>query len=264
MKVREVVDRIVAAVDPPPGEKPCDRLIAGDWDNEVTGVLTTFMATVDVIHDAIARGNNLIIPHEPTYFTGLEPTDWLRGDEVYEAKRRLIEDNGINIWRFHDQAHLARPDLIYAGLNKELGWEQYALPKLPCYHIPATTVDELAATLKHKLGVNLVQIVGKRDAPVERVGLMMGGWSLGFPEQAPMELMRTENMDVAVCGEILEWTLCAYARDAGQLGLNKAIIIVGHNRSEEAGMKHLPDWLRPLLPGVPVEFSEAGEPFVYV
>ncbi len=67
-----------------------------------------------------------------------------------------------------------------------------------------------------------------------------------------------------MCGEILEWTLCAYVRDAVQLGLNKALIILGHKRSEEVAMKHLPAWLASILPGVPVQFSEAGEPFTYV
>ena len=67
-----------------------------------------------------------------------------------------------------------------------------------------------------------------------------------------------------VCGEILEWTLAAYVRDAAQLGLNKALIILGHNRSEEVGMQHLPSWLEPLLPGIPIGFAAAGEPFEYV
>ena len=73
-----------------------------------------------------------------------------------------------------------------------------------------------------------------------------------------------ENLDVVVCGEILEWTLCAYVRDAAQLGLNKALIILGHNRTEEVGMKYLPEWLGIFLPDVPIWFSEAGEPFSYL
>jgi putative NIF3 family GTP cyclohydrolase 1 type 2 len=119
--------------------------------------------------------------------------------------------------------------------------------------------------LKQRLNVNAVQIVGERDAKVERLGILVGGGSLGFhSEQMPMEFMRDQNLDVVVCGEILEWTLCAYVRDAAQLGLNKALIIIGHNRSEEVGMKHLVEWLVPLLPGIPIQFSEAGEPFTYV
>ena len=45
---------------------------------------------------------------------------------------------------------------------------------------------------------------------------------------------------------------------------NQALIILGHNRSEEIGMKHLTTWLEPLLPGVPIAFAEAGEPFDYL
>ncbi|MDY6868105.1 MAG: hypothetical protein SVT56_09400 [Chloroflexota bacterium] len=99
---------------------------------------------------------------------------------------------------------------------------------------------------------------------VERAALLVGGGSLslGFGrEEMPMELMREADLDVIVCGEILEWTLCAYARDASQLGFNKALIVLGHTRTEEAGMKYFPDWLSPLLPDTPITFIESGGPF---
>jgi putative NIF3 family GTP cyclohydrolase 1 type 2 len=266
MKVKEVIDTIIAECKIPPLEKTCDLLMAGDWDNEVTGIVTTFMATVDVIQEAISKGANLIITHEPTYFTGWDQTEWLAGDEVYLLKQKLLSDNKINIWRFHDYMHMTRPDLIYVGLNKELGWDEYSIPGKPhCYVIPATTVEYLSVFLKGKLNVQAVQVVGKKDIKIERVGFLVGGGSLGLgSEQMPMELMRNESLDVIVCGEILEWTLCAYVRDASQLGLNKAMIVLGHNRTEEVGMKYLPAWLVRLIPGVPVWFCEAGEPFSYL
>ena len=80
MNVKQVVETIVAACDTPPLTDTCDRLIAGDGEAEVTGIVTTFMATVDVIQEAIAKGANLIITHEPTYFTHADDTDWLDGD----------------------------------------------------------------------------------------------------------------------------------------------------------------------------------------
>ncbi len=67
-----------------------------------------------------------------------------------------------------------------------------------------------------------------------------------------------------VCGEITEWTLSAYVRDAAALGFNKAMIIVGHERSEGPGMKEMANWLQPLLGDIPVHFVEAGEPFTYL
>lgn len=54
---------------------------------EVKGVVTTFMATVDVIKEASALGANFIITHEPTWFSGADDTEWLLEDPVYLEKR---------------------------------------------------------------------------------------------------------------------------------------------------------------------------------
>ena len=188
------------------------------------------------------------------------------GDPVYDRKRQLIYENKINIWRFHDHMHRMDPDLIYQGWNKQLGWENYRLPgEKHCYQIPPTTVGALSLFLKQRLNVRLAQIVGNPDTQVERLGVLVGGGSLGLgSEHMPMELMRDQDLDLLVCGEITEWTLCAYVRDAAQLGLNKALIILGHNRTEEVGMQHLPAWLETFLPDIPILFSEAGEPFSYL
>lgn len=272
MRIKEIADRIIdACVTTTLAEMTemtpnCDTLITGEWDNEVTGIFSTFMATVDVINDAIAKGANLIITHEPTYYTSADETDWLIDDEVYLQKQKLFEENKISIWRFHDHMHMMKPDLIYAGIDKELNWDGYRITdKQHCYRVPRSTLKDLATYLKEKLDVKVVRIIGNEEAEIMRVGLLVGGGSLGLgSEKMPMELMQKENLDVIVCGDILEWTLCAYVRDACQLGMNKSLIILGHNRTEEAGMKHLRGWLQSLFPDIPVWFSEAGEPFSHI
>jgi putative NIF3 family GTP cyclohydrolase 1 type 2 len=266
MNVKQVVDKIIEACDTPPLEITCDLLIAGDWNAEVTGIVTTFMATVDVIKGAISQGANLIITHEPTYFTGMDYTEWLQKDEIYLEKLKLIEENKVNIWRFHDHMHMTTPDLIFKGIDIDLGWTGYRdLESRHCYTLPKTTVKELTLFLKQALDVKMARIVGDIDAKVERVAFLGGGGSLGLGrEEMPAELMREANLDVLVCGDITEWTTTAYARDASQLGFNKALIILGHDRTEEAGMKHLPAWLKVLFPEIPVSFVEAGEPFIYL
>jgi putative NIF3 family GTP cyclohydrolase 1 type 2 len=265
MKVKKVVETIKRACSSPDLEKTCDLLISGDWDDEVKGIVTTFMATVDVIKKASDKGVNMIITHEPTYFTSweMENTDWMQEDEVYQKKRALIEENEIIIWRFHDHMHMHDPDLIFVGMERELGWEGFKEPQRKhVYEIPRTTVRELTQAMSEKLGVGTPRIVGNPEDKIERVALLVGGGSLGLGrEEMPMELMRKANLDTIVCGEILEWTLCAYARDASQLGFNKSLIILGHNRTEEAGMKYLPEWLSELLPDMPITFIESGEPF---
>jgi putative NIF3 family GTP cyclohydrolase 1 type 2 len=268
MNVREVVEVILNLNGGKKFEKTCDQLIEGNWDNKVTGIVTTFMATVEVIRRAIKLNCNLIITHEPTYFTGADSLDWLKDDEVYRRKKTLIDENRMSIWRFHDHMHIGNTDLIYAGLLKNLGWEGYLETNIPqphCYQIPQTTVAELVAFLKKKLGMKVIQVVGEPGTRCSRVGILVGGGSLGLGgEEMPAKMMRDEQLDVIVCGEITEWTLSAYVRDAAALGLNKALIIVGHERSEEPGMKELPQRLQSLLKGIPVNFVDAGEPFTYI
>ena len=78
-----------------------------------------------------------------------------------------------------------------------------------------------------------------------------------------MDWLREYRLDVILCGEVTEWTLPAYVRDAYQLGLAKAIIILGHERSEEWGMKHLGAWMKSITGEIPVTYVESGEPFQY-
>ena len=268
MNVREVVQVILAVNGGGKLDKTCDQLIEGNWEHQVTGVFTTFMATVDVIRRTIAMGCNLIITHEPTYFTGLDKTDWLKSDPVYQRKKTLIDNNQISIWRYHDHMHIGNTDLIYTGLLKNLGWTDYLdtnFPQPHCYLIPSTSVTDLVCFLKKTLGMKVIRVVGDPKMRCSRVGILVGGGSLGLgQEEMPAKLMHDQQLDVMVCGEITEWTLSAYVRDAAALGFNKAMIIVGHERSEEPGMKDLANRLQPLLKEIPVSFLDAGEPFKYL
>ncbi|HWQ05611.1 MAG TPA: Nif3-like dinuclear metal center hexameric protein [Feifaniaceae bacterium] len=281
MTVRQIADAIIrkTGVPPLPEGQTCDRLMAGSWEQEVTGIATTFMATVDVIARAVAAGANLIITHEPTWYTGDDQTDWLEEDEVYLRKKTLIEQTGMAIWRFHDHMHFSGEDGIFRGFDRETGWADYRMapPQTDtagfgvsgrfdgCYEIPQTTLKELCEFFRRVLSMEVVQIVGDPEMRVSRVGVLPGGASLGLgTEQMPMQLMRARNADVIVCGDIKEWTLPAYVRDATQLGLNRAILVLGHERSEESGMKYLGEWLEDIVAGTPVVFIDAEEPFLYV
>lgn len=192
----------------------------------------------------------------------------MKADPVYQRKNALIDGNRISVWRYHDHMHLGNADLIYAGLLKDLGWTSYldtSLPSPHCYSIPSTSVAVLVGFLKETLGTKVVRVAGDPDMNCSRVGILVGGGSLGLgQEETPARLMNDQQLDVMICGEITEWTLSAYVRDAAALGFNKAMIVIGHERSEEPGMKELANRLQPLLGGIPVRFADAGEPFLYL
>jgi putative NIF3 family GTP cyclohydrolase 1 type 2 len=268
VNVKEVTDIILALNGGRQFEETCDQLIEGSWEYQVTGIVTTFMATVEVIQRAIDTGHNLIVTHEPTYFTGRDNIDWVKDDPVYKRKKALIDDNRISIWRYHDHMHSGNTDLIYAGLLEILGWKEYLNTKLSkphCYNIPPTTVKGLADFFKKSLGMEVIQVVGNPHLECSRVGILVGGGSLGLgEEEMPAKLMHDEQLEVMVCGEITEWTLSAYVRDAAAMGFTKAMIVVGHERSEEPGMKDLATRIKPLVGEIPVQFFDSGEPFIYL
>lgn len=277
MTIQEVIDGVIEKSGSVRFEegKTCDIVIIGDTSKEVTKIATTFMATVDVIKQAAKLGVNFIITHEPTWFTGLDDTDWLQEDPVYQEKKRLIEENGITIWRFHDHMHAGTEDGIYRGFEEEAGWKQYRIPSPPsdefidkfggCYEIPETTLEELCAFYKERFEMDVIQIVGDPKMKVKRVGVLVGGGSLGLGfENLPMRMMKEKNLDLAICGDITEWTLSAYIRDAAQMGMNKGMLVLGHERSEEAGMKYLPQWMNSIVGDTEVIFLDAKEPFLYL
>ena len=113
--------------------------------------------------------------------------------------------------------------------------------------------------------MQVIQIVGSPEMKVERVAVLVGGGSLGLGiENLPMRLIKEKDIDLVVCGDITEWTLPAYIRDASQLGMNKGMLVLGHERSQDPGMKSLPEWLKSAVGDIPVEFIDAKEPLLYL
>src|SRR6188768_617102 len=99
-----------------------DTFKAGSPQTDVKGIATTGMATFDVLRRASAAGRNFVITHEPTFYNHQDQTDTLTADPTYQAKLRFIEDQGLIVWRFHDHAHMLRPDPLVAGSARVLGW----------------------------------------------------------------------------------------------------------------------------------------------
>src|ERR1700733_628787 len=66
---REVVKAIQDHIGIPWMTQTVDTFKAGDPDTPVTGIAVTMMATLDVLQRAAANHQNLVITHEPTFFS---------------------------------------------------------------------------------------------------------------------------------------------------------------------------------------------------
>jgi putative NIF3 family GTP cyclohydrolase 1 type 2 len=263
LTIQEAINRILQNIPGAPFSDTVDVVKTGNAGQTLTGIVTTFLASQAVIEKAIGLGRNLVITHEPLFYNHLDRTDWLADNPVYQAKRRLLEEHQVVVWRFHDYWHSHQPDGIYTGLMKKLGWERYIKPGAqdPLFTIPQTTTGALARFLKAKLEASGVRVVGNLDMPCRKVLFMVGAmggeniikFSSGF------------DVDVVISGEGGgEWETCEYVRDAITQGRKLSLILVGHAASEEPGMAYLAEWLRERFPTTPITHVPLGEPFVFL
>lgn len=261
LTARQVIERIQSHVGVPWQPDTVDTVKAGNPDTPVTGIAVTMMATLDVLQRAAAAGDNLIITHEPTFFDHLDKaTDLAAGenDAVLREKREFIEKHGLIIWRFHDHWHARNPDGIEAGMVHALGWEKFQdSANQYIFSLPATTLGDLAGYLKGRLQIRAARVVGDPNLPVTRVVLSPGAASFG-PETRALEM---DGVQVLIVGETREWETVEYVSDAITEGKHKALIILGHIPSEQAGMEECARWLKQFVTEVPVTITPAHEPF---
>jgi putative NIF3 family GTP cyclohydrolase 1 type 2 len=254
--IQQAIDRITSRFEATADEHTVDTIKSGDPSEPVRGIVVTFMATREVLAQAVARGANLVITHEPTFYNHVDEEESLAGDATYQSKRKFIDEHGLAIWRSHDLPHIHQPDMIETGMIRELGWENGADPELPCtYNIKPQTLQELIEHCKAKLGIRMVKYVGDPKMICTKAVLCVGGGGGQF------EKLLKPGVQVVLAGESPEWITCEYARDAVAAGEKKALIVLGHANSEEGGMKWMAEWIAGILPEVKVEHIPAGDPF---
>ena len=268
MKIQDVI-RVMEAhhTNYTARERTCDGVIVGDPEKECTGVAVTCCPTAEVIRQAAAGGYNFVLCHEPTFFGGYDTTDWLEGNSVYLAKKALIEETGVTIYRNHDHLHSDQPDGIFNGVTRLLGWEQYAVEKplrfMPgcCFELPPTTVGAVAEHLMKVLHIDGIRILGDARMEVTRVGFTFHFFGNAMDERC-LQFIDEHDMQVIIPGEIVDWTIGEYVQDAISLGIKRALLNVGHFNWEEPGMAAVAQWLdEDLGHAVPVKFFQSGNQY---
>lgn len=256
---REVIAAIQEHVGIPWQKETVDTFKAGNPDTAVTGIAVTMMATMDVLQRAANQGRNLVITHEPTFYNHLDvPNGMPESDPVWKEKREFIDKHGMVVWRFHDHWHRRNPDGILAGMVHTLGWEKYQQEENPhLFTMPERTLEELAAELAKKLDSPVVRVVGEPGMKVTRIAFSPG--SAGFARET--HALELERVEALLVGETREWETVEYAADAVSEGRKKAMIVIGHVPSEQAGMEECARWLKTFVKNVPIEFVPAKQPF---
>jgi len=284
MRNREVVEKILAYHPVIQNYGGCDTWKWGDPETECTGVVTAMTATVEVIRKTAALGANLLIVHEPTFYTSEDGAGWFEDfpNAVYEEKARLLNESGIAVWRDHDHIHAHEPDGIFTGVLRYLGWEGSArldrdTGSFAHYiiELPETTLGGLCRKIINTVGLNGVRYIGDPNAKIRRAAIVghlcFGECGIvrkdGTPVEYGVQVIRVleEGVDVILPGEVIDWTTLSYIRDAVQQGRVKGMINMGHLNWEELGMRYAREWVSELLGGeVPVSYVPSEDMYSYM
>ncbi len=240
----------------PWADETVDTFKEGNPAKRVTGIATTFMATQAVLEKAVAKGLNLIVTHEPTFYNHLDTREMVEDKSVYQYKLEYIREHELMIFRFHDHLHRTSPDGIYAGVINDLGWKAFQTSEKMVFKMPSTTLGDMAEYLKAHYQSSTIRVVGLPSMSFTKVGLSVGAHGAANE----IGLLGRDDVELLIAGEVREWETVEYVRDAQIQGKNKALIVMGHADSEEAGMRYCAEWLKSFIPDVPIEHIPAGNP----
>src|SRR5262245_8826567 len=105
LTAQEIVDRFKKTLGAEWTTDTVDTFKAGDPSTVVTGVVTTSLATVDVMRRAVKAGANMVIAGGPTFYSrtdsAMPPAGRGQGasppasDPVFTAKNELIKANNL-------------------------------------------------------------------------------------------------------------------------------------------------------------------------
>lgn len=247
-----------------------DKILYGDPDQECTGIITSCWASVDVIKEAIKAKANLIIAHEALFWNHGDHTEWLEEskNETFLAKKQLLDEHGIVVWRDHDYIHSGIPmkdgsytDGIFYGVADKLGWSEYIVKDIHTplhYEIPETTLKDLAAFLVERLNLNGVKILGDLNQKVKKI-------RIPFHVLGDANENINENVDCFLTMELVDFTLAEFVRDSSMLGICKTVIGMGHFNLEEPGMEYMIQYIPEAIEeDIPCKYVQSGDMYQYV
>ncbi len=258
-------------------EKTRDKVLYGNTDRECTGIVTTIYASVDVIKKAHELGANLIIAHEALLWNHGDHREWLEESKnrTYLAKKKLMDDYGITVWRFHDYIHSGIPckdgyvDGIFYGIAKVTGWDDAIINNsdisgalyLEC---EPTTPRQVGKLLKEKWNLTGLKCIGNMDARVTKI-MICGHVSEGGDSNSLIRKVDENDINLLLPLELIDFTLTEYVKDSGQLGYDRAILAAGHFNLEEPGMKYMEEWIDDALKQhIDTTFVQAGDMYSFM
>jgi len=256
MLLRELLDILNSLITEPCvkdyGELLNNDVVFGDLDNEVTGIVTVWKPTKEIIEKAIELNVNTIISHEALFYE-LDPYPLVPPRNTFTIKSnrekiKLLDKYNMNVIRLHtswDDALDGNDDTTAKLLGAKI------IERLPCSRVveftPPLTAKELAEKVREKLKAPFVIFVGKEEKLIRRALIVAGAGAKRFNFA---DLALRKGLDAIISGDSTADTWDFVAEN------DLVLIDPTHAYSEQWGMKSLAEKLKEKV-NVPVYFLES-------
>jgi putative NIF3 family GTP cyclohydrolase 1 type 2 len=253
-----------------------EGLCAGNPQTEVTGLVVCYAPTVEALRRAGADEKNLLITREHPFYLhggvnysytseGLEAA--LQDDPVVAAKRKLIADHTLMVYRFGAAWDQFRPQAQSAALARTLGFRVPDPTRddrargVVCELPQETTLMALTKLSVDRLRCTSPRIVGDVHAQVRRVAVLAGETD---PKEALARLISDPRIDGVIAGaggtiDEVDGAI-AYFRDVIASRRRIALLAVGYGPSEDPGVAAMAKWIQGVLPELKVDWWPTSDP----
>lgn len=229
----------------------------GDRNSEITGIGVAWTLSVEVVQQALDKGLNMLIIHEPDLFRGYDSlfhTNMQPATIPFNLRKmKMLLDGGICVYTAHTNWDLQMEVGMAPTLAKFLGFDDLVKwdVGVGVFRLRDMTFGRLVAHVKQRMGLPLLRVHGDDAMPVGTV--VLGYGSIGSEAEAVL----VNNAQAGIFGELREWPFF-HAREAG-IG----IIETTHLRSESIGFSSVVTEMSKRLPGERFEFLETPQPIRY-
>lgn len=240
-------------------EPSVDRIVIGDPETRIKKVGTAWTPYFKTLKDAVSRGINVIIVHEPAFYRHWDLDRQENGlfdipspakeqyIEAVEEKKKWIEKNELVIIRSHDVPDIIKGFGMPFALGRKLGYKTKDIVNSKAFYNVYRINKATASNVAKKIALSLkdfsqpgVAFYGDPDRLVSTVGLGTGAICnpQNYAELNP-------DLYIAIDDTIRTWIQTTYSEDTG-----KPLVVINHGTSEEMGMKLLNDFLTRNIPNL--------------
>ncbi len=244
-----------------------DRFITGNQETVVRKIGTCWMSNWETCRKAVEAGVNVLITHEPTFYTHRDLnevpgflqrySDYTREQYLsqIEKKKKWINDNGLVIIRNHDTLDALKNNGIPFALGQFLGFRNSDIIASRTYYNVYKFEKQKASSFASKtagklkeLGQPGIAYYGDPEREVSSVGIGTG-WICDPMDYADLK----PDVFIAIDDVVKTHIQTVFASDTGH-----PLIVINHGTSEEMGMRSLNRIIKEKYPDIEVIHFKQG------